>query len=324
MGIRQDIKSGHRIVVIGGGTGLSTMLRGLKQYTANITAVVTVADDGGGSGILREDLGILPPGDIRNCILALANTEPTMEELLQYRFTEGMLKGQNFGNLFLAAMTGISKSFEEAVKKMSDVLAVSGKVLPVSLDNMRLIAELKNGTIIKGESSIPPIQQKENSPIKRIYIEPDYAAPLEEVLIDILNADAVVLGPGSLYTSIVPNLLVDGICDVIESSKAIKIYVLNIMTQPGETTGYNAYDHVMALYSHGLKSLNYVIVNNKDVPLSYVNRYSEDMSQPVRYEKDKLERIGLKVIEKDIIAFKNMYIRHDEQKLAEVIMDLLI
>jgi uncharacterized cofD-like protein len=299
------------------------MLRGLKLFTTNITAVVTVADDGGGSGILREDLGILPPGDIRNCILALANTEPTMEQLLQYRFTEGMLKGQSFGNLFLAAMIGISNSFEEAVKRMSEVLAVSGKVLPVTVEDVRLIAELENGTIIRGESKIPEIQQKENSRIKRIYLEPSPAAPFEEVLVDILNAEAIVLGPGSLYTSVIPNLLVDGICDAIETSKAIKIYVCNIMTQPGETLGYTATDHIKALFDHGLKSLDYVIVNKGEIPEEYRQRYIRDLSEPVKYDKEEIEKMGIKVVEEDLVTVKQEYIRHDEQKLAEIIVDLI-
>jgi len=299
------------------------MLRGLKLFTTNITAVVTVADDGGGSGILREDLGILPPGDIRNCILALANTEPTMEQLLQYRFTEGMLKGQSFGNLFLAAMIGISNSFEEAVKRMSEVLAVSGKVLPVTVEDVRLVAELENGTIIRGESKIPEIQQKENSRIKRIYLEPSPAAPFEEVLVDILNAEAIVLGPGSLYTSVIPNLLVDGICDAIETSKAIKIYVCNIMTQPGETLGYTATDHIKALFDHGLKSLDYVIVNKGEIPEEYRQRYIRDLSEPVKYDKEEIEKMGIKVVEEDLVTIKQEYIRHDEQKLAEIIVDLI-
>ncbi|MGB9678475.1 MAG: gluconeogenesis factor YvcK family protein [Thermoanaerobacteraceae bacterium] len=317
-------KFDYKIVAIGGGTGLSTMLRGLKLFTDNITAVVTVADDGGGSGVLRHDLGILPPGDIRNCILALANTEPTMEQLLQYRFKEGMLKGQNFGNLFLAAMVGISKNFEEAIKKMSEVLAVSGKVLPVSLDDLKLIAQLEDGTIIKGESQIPIVQQRLGIPVKKMYIEPENAVPFEEVITDILNADAIVLGPGSLYTSIIPNLLVDGVADAIERSKALKIYVLNIMTQPGETLGYSAVDHVCALFSHKLKSLDYIIVNSGIIPTTYVERYVKDKSLPVEYDVKELTKIGIRTIEEDVVALKKEYIRHDEKKLAKVIMNLII
>ncbi|MDE4541215.1 YvcK family protein [Thermoanaerobacterium sp. R66] len=315
--------NGPKVVVIGGGTGLSTMLRGLKKYTHNITAIVTVADDGGGSGVLREDLGMLPPGDIRNCILALANTEPTMEKLLQYRFTDGMLKGQSFGNLFLAAMNGISNSFEEAVKKMSEVLAVSGKVLPVTLDDVKLKAKLKNGIVIDGESLIPKLQMKEKSPIERIFLEPKDAKPVKEALTDIMDADEIILGPGSLYTSIIPNLLVNDVCEAIEDSKAIKVYVCNIMTQPGETIGYDANAHVDALFLHGLKSLDYVIVNNGEIPYEYKDRYKEDMSQPVSYDVESFKQKGIKVIEKDVLAIRNNYIRHDEQKLSEILMGLI-
>lgn len=210
---------GPKIVVIGGGTGLSNMLRGLKYYTSNITAVVTVADDGGGSGALREDLGILAPGDIRNCILALSDTEPLLEELLQYRFTDGRLKNQSFGNLFLAAMNGISDNFEDAVKKMGSVLAVTGKVLPVTLDNVTLKAKLKNGTIAEGESNIPKVVIQSCSPIERMYIEPANARAVQEAVDAIMEADAVVLGPGSLYTSLIPNLLVKDIANAVKRLK---------------------------------------------------------------------------------------------------------
>lgn len=205
---------GPKIVVIGGGTGLSTMLRGLKLYTNNITAIVTVGDDGGGSGKLRADPWNASTRDIRNCILALADTEPIMEDLLQYRFTEGTLKGQSFGNLFLAAMDGISDNFEAAVQKMSSVLAVTGKVLPVTLDDMKLIAELENGNIVEGESIIPDEVIKQKSKIKNLKIEPEKAKPLLDALMAISEADAIVMGPGSLYTSIIPNLFSRGYCRV--------------------------------------------------------------------------------------------------------------
>ena len=232
-----------KVVVIGGGTGLSTMLRGLKQYTSHITAIVTVGDDGGGSGKLREDLGMLPPGDIRNCILALADTEPLMEDLLQYRFTEGSLKGQCFGNLFLAAMAGISENFEDAVQKMSSVLAVKGKVLPVTLDDMKLVAELENGEIIEGESKIPSEVIVRKTRIKKLAIKPIDAKPLEEAIKAINNADVIIMGPGSLYTSIIPNLLVKGIPEAICKSPAKKVYISNVMTQPGETDGFKVSNH---------------------------------------------------------------------------------
>ncbi|MCJ7689849.1 MAG: YvcK family protein, partial [Clostridiaceae bacterium] len=244
------LMKGPKIVVIGGGTGLSTMLRGLKKYTNNITAIVTVADDGGGSGVLRDDLGILPPGDIRNCILALADTEPLLEELLQYRFKDGRLKDQSFGNLFLAAMDGISNNFEEAVQKMSSVLAVTGRVIPVTLDNMILKAKLKNGKIICGESNIPKAVLEYDSTIDEVFIEPKDAKAIKEALIAISAADAVILGPGSLYTSIIPNLLVNDIREALRKTKALRIYVSNIMTQPGESDNYGVKDHIKAINKH--------------------------------------------------------------------------
>ena len=264
---------GPKIVVIGGGTGLSTMLRGLKLYTNNITAIVTVGDDGGGSGKLRADLGMLPPGDIRNCILALADTEPIMEDLLQYRFTEGTLKGQSFGNLFLAARDGISDNFEAAVQKMSSVLAVTGKVLPVTLDEMKLIAELENGNIVEGESIIPDEVIKQKSKIKNLKIEPEKAKPLLDALMAISEADAIVMGPGSLYTSIIPNLLVEDIAECINKSDAIKIYISNVMTQPGETDDFTVSDHRKTLMKYsGKNSVEYVMANNGTIP-----REIEDM-----------------------------------------------
>ena len=252
--LRADLLiKGPKIVAVGGGTGLSTMLRGLKAFTSNITAVVTVADDGGGSGVLRQELGMLPPGDIRNCILALADTEPLMEQLLQYRFRGGKLNGQNFGNLFLAAMDGISSSFVEAVKRMSDVLAVTGRVLPVTLNDVTLCAELEDGSIVCGESQIGNRRQFNRCRIRRVYLEPSDAEPLDDVIDAINQADVIVLGPGSLYTSILPNLLVRGICPAIKRSSAIKIYVCNVMTQPSETEEYNVSDHIRALEEHSCR-----------------------------------------------------------------------
>jgi len=238
------LSKGPKVVIIGGGTGLSILLRGLKEYTSNITAIVTVADDGGGSGVLREDLGMLPPGDIRACILALANTEPTMEKLLQYRFDEGILKGQNFGNLFIAAMNEIYGSFEMAIKETSNVLAVTGKVLPMTLEDVTLYAELENGHTIKGESEIPLKNKELSSKINRIYMEPKASYPLVEAVDAIKDADLIVLGPGSLYTSVIPNLLVNNIVDTIYEAKGPKVYITNVMTQPGETDGYTVLDHV--------------------------------------------------------------------------------
>lgn len=316
---------GPRIVVVGGGTGLSTMLRGLKHYTSNITAIVTVADDGGGSGVLREELGILPPGDIRNCILALADTEPVMEELLQYRFTDGMLKGQSFGNLFLAAMNGISDSFEGAIKKMSDVLAVTGQVLPVTLADIKLFAELENGVIIEGESKISKREQYKEVPIKRVYIEPSKALPLDEAITAIDEADAIVLGPGSLYTSIIPNLLVDKIAGHIEGSDALKIYVSNIMTQPGETTGYSVCDHIDAIQKYGKdRMIDYVIINNGSIPKWLYGKYIEDGAAEVLVDKDNILSHNVEIVEENFVNINKNLVRHNSSKLAHIIMKLIL
>jgi uncharacterized cofD-like protein len=316
---------GPKIVVVGGGTGLSTMLRGLKYYTSNITAIVTVADDGGGSGDLREDLGMLPPGDIRNCILSLADTEPLMEELLQYRFKDGRLKNQSFGNLFLAAMNGISDNFEDAVQKMSSVLAVTGKVLPVTLEDMKLIAELENGNKVEGESQIPEEALKQQSKIKKLMIEPKNARPLGDAIKAIEEADAIVLGPGSLYTSIIPNLLVKDISESIRKSDAIKIYISNIMTQPGETDNFKASDHIKTLRKYGGKSIvDYVITNNGDIPQEVKEKYLQDDSNLVELDTKEIKKLGVDVIEAPLAQIQKGYVKHDSDYLAEVIVDTIM
>src|SRR5579872_7225400 len=241
---RRQLNRGYRLVAIGGGTGLSTVLRGLKAYTSNLTAIVTVTDDGGSSGRLRAELGVLPPGDIRNCLVALADSESLMADLFQYRFNEGDgLSGHSFGNLFIAAMCGIAGDFDRAIKESSRVLAIKGRVLPSTLANVALEATLADGTMVRGETSI----SRSALPIKRLRLVPGHCHPLPEALDAILGADIIVLGPGSLYTSIMPNLLVPGIAEAIERSKAIKVFVCNIMTQPGETTGMSASDHVRTI-----------------------------------------------------------------------------
>jgi len=315
---------GPKIVAIGGGTGLSTMLRGLKQYSSNITAVVTVADDGGGSGMLRQDLGMLPPGDIRNCILALADTEPIMEKLLQYRFEDGMLKGQSFGNLFLAAMDGISCSFEEAVRKMSDVLAVTGKVLPVTLDDIKLNAELEDGFVICGESNINKHDTFHSGKITRVFLETGEAKALTEVLDDIIEADMILLGPGSLYTSIIPNLLISGVCEALKKSKALKVYVCNVMTQPNETEEYTAMDHIHAIEKHSYKGiLDYCIVNTSDIESELKEKYKTEGAELVKSVGEQLLKEGIKVIEGELVSIKNNFVRHNSKKLAEIIIELV-
>ncbi|CAM2884498.1 gluconeogenesis factor YvcK family protein [Hathewaya histolytica] len=316
---------GPKVVVIGGGTGLSNLLRGLKRFTSNITAIVTVADDGGGSGVLRDDLGMLPPGDIRNCILALAHTEPVMEELLQYRFTDGRLKGQSFGNLFLAAMDGISENFMEAVQKVSSVLAVTGKVLPVTLKDVTLKARLNNGNIIEGESNIPKEAIKQNSNIERVFIEPRDARALREAVLAIKDADAIIFGPGSLYTSIIPNLLVKEIKEEVHKSSAIKIYVSNLMTQKGETDDYTVKDHIKAIYNHAGKGIiDYAIVNKGTVDNDLEEKYKKKGATLVKVDKEEIEKLKIKVIEANLVKVKGGYIRHDTVRMCRIIIKTIM
>ncbi|MHC1683914.1 MAG: uridine diphosphate-N-acetylglucosamine-binding protein YvcK [Clostridiaceae bacterium] len=317
---------GPKVVAIGGGTGLSTMLRGLKHYTSNITAIVTVADDGGGSGDLREDLGILPPGDIRNCILSLSDTEPLMEELLQYRFTDGRLKNQSFGNLFLAAMDGISTNFEEAVRKMSDVLAVTGKVVPVTLDNMKLKARLKNGEVVEGESNIPEKAIELDSSIESIMIEPADAKALDEAVEAIRDADAIILGPGSLYTSVIPNLMVKGIAIELLKCNALKIYISNIMTQPGETDGYDVADHIEAINKHvGGAVIDYVIANVEELDEDLNKKYEQDHSEEVMINEERIRSLGAELIRGNLVKINDKgFIRHNSEELAAIVIETIM
>ncbi|MGX4601456.1 gluconeogenesis factor YvcK family protein [Faecalimicrobium sp. JNUCC 81] len=326
--IKSKEYKGPKVVVIGGGTGQSIFLRGLKHFTQNITAVVTVADDGGGSGILREDLGMLPPGDIRNCLLALANIEPTMNEVMKYRFTEGALKGQSFGNLFLAAMNGLYENFELAVYKMSEIFAITGRVLPITLEDINLIAKLKNGEFVKGESSIPNEVKTQKSGIDRVYLDPIDAKPLDEVINSIADADIIIMGPGSLYTSIIPNLLVEGVVDAIKKSSAPKVYISNIMTQPGETDDYNVLDHINAIVKHANENIvDYVITNNEVLPIDIFEIYQRDGAKQVildKTQKDVLKSMGIKAIEENLIEIKSNYIRHDANYISNIVVNLAL
>lgn len=317
--------NGPKLVAIGGGTGLSTMLKGLKHYTSNLTAVVTVGDDGGGSGTLRNEMGILPPGDIRNCLVALANTDSALEELMQYRFADGSLKGQSFGNLFLAAMNGMSDSFEEAVSKMSDVLAITGKVFPVTLKDLRLSARLADGTIISGESNIGHGATSDN-PIVRLSISPPDADAPQGVLDAIREAEAIVIGPGSLFTSLMPNLLIQNVAKAIRESTAIKIYIANIMTQPGETDGYSVIDHLeKILQDCDLGQIDYVIVNSKKLSdLDAIKNYQRTGSKEVNLNRGAVESLGIRVVEADVLKINRRQVRHDPEKLANVVMNIVL
>ena len=317
---------GKKIVTIGGGTGNSILLRGVKNFTSNITTIVTVADDGGGSGVLREDLGMLPPGDIRNCLVALANTEPIMEKLINYRFSNGQLKGQSLGNLLIAAMNDICGDFNEAIKEISNVLAITGKVLPMTLDNVKLFAELEDGSTIEGESNITFLNRKNGGKIKRVYTLPKLILPLKESIDSIIDADIVLLGPGSLYTSIIPNLLVTDISQALKETKAEVVYILNIMTQPGETNGYSVTDHVAAIIDHANSNIiDKIVVNSKEVDKYAKYRYkSIENSTPIYItdeDREDMKELGIEIIEADICDISYDYIVHDPNKLMKAILE---
>ena len=314
---------GPRVAVIGGGHGLSNMLRGLKRYTENISAIVTVADDGGGSGMLRQDLGMPPPGDIRNCLEALANTEPLMSELMHYRFTEGSLAGQSFGNLFLAALNGISTSFDAAVSRMSQVLAITGQVLPVTTADVQLEAEFENGASVIGESKIFYCKKKEDCRITKVRLIPEHPRALPEAVEAIREADMIILGPGSLYTSIIPNLLVDGIVEAILQSDALKVYVANVMTQEGETEGYTASDHIAAIFQHSAPGLfDLCLTNSSPVPPDVAARYAQEGAEPLRYDAGRCAALGVELVSRPIATVENGYVRHQSENLARELIQL--
>jgi uncharacterized cofD-like protein len=313
------LKRGYKIVTIGGGTGLATLLRGLKKHTSNLSAVVTVSDDGGSSGRLQKELGVLPPGDIRNCLVALADDEALVTDLFRYRFTEGDgLSGHSFGNLFLAAMTGITGNFDDAIKVSSRVLNIKGRVLPATLAVAQLCAKLSNGTLVEGESNI----SKSSSPIDHVFLDPPYALPLEEVIESIREADAIVLGPGSLYTSILPNLLVQRIAHEIEASNAVKIYVCNVMTQPGETGDYTASKHVEALIANAKARVCDIVIVNDELPRKLLDVYAEERQLPVVVDKARLDRLGVRTVRAAVIS-ETVTVRHDPEKLAAVVIGVI-
>ena len=315
--------AGPKIAAIGGGTGLSTMLRGLKKYTDRLTAIVTVADDGGGSGVLRREMGILPPGDVRQCMQALANTEPVMEQLLGYRFPEGQLKGQSFGNLLLAALNGMAGSFEEAVAMMGQVLAISGRVLPVTNADVQLEAVFENGARVVGESHIFNAKKQQDCRIHHVSLVPEHPKALPDALRAISEADLILLGPGSLYTSVIPNLLVDGVADTIRASHAQKFYICNIMTQDGETEGYTAADHLEALQRHGREGIvDLCLANNAPIPRGLAARYSEEDAELLRVDRERIAELGIALAEYPLLSAQGGYARHDPELLARAVMEL--
>ncbi|MDI6870663.1 MAG: uridine diphosphate-N-acetylglucosamine-binding protein YvcK [Bacillota bacterium] len=318
---RRQKGRGPRVVGIGGGTGMGTLLRGLKEHTDNLTAIVTVADDGGSSGRLRAEMGVLPPGDVRMCLVALADTEPLMERLFQYRFRQAGegLTGHNFGNLFIAALTAITGDFEEAIKESSKVLAVRGQVLPSTLTNVVLHAELADGRVIAGESEIARARGR----VRRVFLTPSAPPALPEALAALAAAEVVVLGPGSLYTSVLPNLLVHGIAEGIRRSPAVKVYVCNVMTQPGETDGYTVSDHVQAILDHaGPGLIDYALVNTLPVPSNLRRKYQEQGAEPVVYDPERLAGMGVTAVTGNLASLTDL-VRHDPERLAQAILALL-
>ena len=313
-----------RIVAIGGGTGLSTLLHGLKRYAqepreADITAVVTVTDDGGSSGRLRREFDVLAPGDIRNCMVALSEDEALLSKLFQYRFAEGRgLKGHSFGNLFLTALTNLTGDFTQAVKVSSEVLASLGRIYPSTDANVILEAELDNGRMVTGETRI----SKSRARIRRIQLRPRTCKPLPETLEAIEHADLITFGPGSLFTSLVPNVLVQGIPEAIRRSHALRAYFVNLMWQPGETIGFRASDHVDAIQRHaGMKLFDVVVVNTRSISARQRRKYAAEEAQSVMNDVDRLAEMGTQVMAADLLADGDI-VRHDPRATAEIAMEL--
>ncbi|WP_078550391.1 gluconeogenesis factor YvcK family protein [Litchfieldia alkalitelluris] len=310
-----------KIVIIGGGTGLSVLLRGLKYYPVDISAIVTVADDGGSSGRLRSEMDIPPPGDIRNVLAALSDVEPLVEDLFQHRFSNGNgLSGHSLGNLILAAMTTITGDFVHAISEMSKVLNVRGRVLPAANRSVVLNAEMEDGSIVSGESKIPYSGKR----IKRVFLSPTDIEPLQETLTVIEQADLIILGPGSLYTSILPNLLVPKLGEQVVKAKAKKVYICNVMTQAGETLDYSASDHVKALYDHmNTAFIDTILVNDGGVPEHIKQKYAKELAKPVIYDINRLQSLGLEIIHDKIISYEDDVIRHDTTKVASILYELI-
>ena len=315
---RRKLNRGPKIVAVGGGTGLSMLLRGIKNITNNVTAVVTVGDDGGSSGRLREEMGVLPPGDIRNCIAALADDEDLVTKLFQYRFKTGEgLEGHSFGNLFLTALCAITGDMVRAVKESSNVLSIRGRVLPSTLDDMKLVAEMQDGRIIHGESNIPEAHGK----IKRLFTDPQDCRALPDVISAIRDAELIILGPGSLYTSVIPNLLIREIAHEIAKSSAKKIYVCNIMTQPGETDSYSVCDHINAIMKHaGSKNVIDAVLVNDFMPSNLAKKYQIAGSYPVKLDFENLKKLGVKLVTRKLIEdSKEGLVRHSSHRVARAI-----
>lgn len=316
---RHHLRRGPKIVVVGGGTGLSALLRGLKQYTCNLTAIVTVSDDGGSSGKLRDEMGIQPPGDVRNCLVALADTEEIMDTLFSYRFESGALEGHSLGNLLLAGLTDTFGDFQKGIEQISKVFAIRGHVFPSTLEQVVLIADLEDGTRVRGETSVRDTEGK----IRRVYLEPYDCTPLPDAMQALEEADLIVLGPGSLYTSVLPNLLVEGLQAKIRAVKAPCVYVCNVMTEKGETDNYRVSDHLKAILDHcGAGFVDAVLANKGAITAPILKRYVEEEAVPVITDPKVVEKMGAKYFEANLVQEENV-VRHDSDRLAKELIRLL-
>lgn len=320
-----------KVVAIGGGTGLAVLLRGLKQCVSSrespgrpsitqLTAVVTVTDEGGSSGRLRRDFGMLPPGDIRNCLVALAEDEKVLTRLFNYRFAAGKgLRGHSLGNLFLTALTNLTGDFSKAVRQASEVLAVRGEIFPATLADVHLRAQLADGRNVEGESRI----HRTRVPIQKLSIVPARCRPIPETLKAVAEADLITLGPGSLFTSLLPNLLVSRIARQIASSRAVKIYIANLMTQPGETRGYSAAEHVEAIIQHvGFNLFDFAVLNNRAFPPAMRRRYAAEHAEPVVNDIDKLRSLGVTPICVPLLQAEDGVARHDSDRISRLLLEL--
>ncbi|MFZ0368516.1 MAG: YvcK family protein [Halobacillus sp.] len=310
-----------RVVVIGGGTGLPVLLRGLKNLPIDLSAIVTVADDGGSSGKLRNEMAIPAPGDIRNVVAALSDAEPMLLDLFQHRFADGNgLSGHSMGNLLLAALASMTGDFYQGIKEISRVLNVRGHIYPIANHSMNLHAEMEDGTIVTGESSIPKQQKK----IKRVFVSPTPVQPLPEAVNAIKEADLIVIAPGSLYTSILPNIIIPEIGQALRDTKAKVTYVCNVMTQEGETSGYTAGDHLKALFDHiGRGVINSIVVHNQPIEQKVKKAYAKENAEPVIYDIERIKSMGIEVVEEDIIDESQAMLRHDTDKLTQLLHSML-
>ena len=317
------LKKGPKVVIIGGGKGLSNILSGLKEYTSNITSIVATFDDGGSTGRLMEEMDILPPGDIRRSIIALSHSEPAMEKLLGYRFQDGKVNNHSLGNLIIVAMTEIMGGFAPAIQKLSSIFNVKGKILPVSLDKAKLCAGLENGEIVVGEDNIRPRVLEAKSRIKQIFLKDTEANPAPGVLEAINEADVIVIGPGSLYTSVICNLLVNDIGKAIIQSKAKKVMIANLMNEPGETLGYTLAKHVNEVERYiGKHALDYVVANNGEITEDMIYDFNQGASTPVTIDLENIQNRTISVIEEDFVITAPNAILHDNLRVAEILIEI--